>query len=178
MRSDEAAGAVSSYSYSWLLVFFPILILLMRGAIMGVLGNKSVQAGSARGRWPGPRGNFLWGCLREFRRDQLHFLRETWRTHGDYMCIPTVPRYSIYVLADPAAVEHVLVKNYKNYRKAEFITEPMRLLLGNGLFNSEGDFWLRQRRLAQPAFLRGTVVQLAASMTAAVDRKIRRWEAA
>jgi cytochrome P450 len=94
------------------------------------------------------------------------------------MRIPTVPGYSIHVLADPAAVEHVLVKNYKNYRKAEFITKPIRLLLGNGLFSSEGDFWLRQRRLAQPAFLRGAVVRLAGSMTAAIDRKIRSWEAA
>jgi cytochrome P450 len=51
-------------------------------------------------------------------------------------------------------------------------------LLGNGLFSSEGDFWLRQRRLAQPAFLRGAVVRLAAPMTAAVEGLVRSWEAA
>src|SRR6516225_2896326 len=133
---------------------------------------------SHRQSWPGPRGHFLLGCLREFRRDQLNFLRDLRRTHGDYVRIPTVPGYDIYLLADPAAVEHVLVKNYKNYCKPKFLNEPVRLLLGNGLFSSEGDFWLRQRRLAQPAFLRGAIVRLAAPMTGAVESLTRTWEAA
>jgi cytochrome P450 len=131
-----------------------------------------------RPHWPGPRGRFLSGCLREFRRDQLNFLRELRRTYGDYVRIPTVPGYDVFLLADPAAVEHVLVKNYKNYRKPEFLTGPIRLLLGNGLFSSEGDFWLRQRRLAQPAFLRSAIVRLAAPMTAAVEGLLRTWEGA
>src|SRR5262249_38435613 len=70
------------------------------------------------------------------------------------------------------------VKNYKNYRKPEFLNGPVRLLLGNGLFSSEGDFWLRQRRLAQPAFLRGAIVRLAAPMTAAVESLTQTWQAA
>jgi cytochrome P450 len=119
----------------------------------------------------------LTGCLRAFRRDQLNFLHDLRRTYGDYVRIPTVPGYDVYLLADPAAVEHVLVKNYKNYRKPEFLTRPVRLLMGNGLFISEGEFWLRQRRLAQPAFLRGAVVRLAAPMTAAVEGLTRTWEA-
>ena len=128
--------------------------------------------------WPGPRGHFLFGCLRAFRRDQLNFLRDLRRTYGDYVRIPTVPGYDIYLLAHPAAVEHVLVKNYKNYRKPEFLSGPIRLLLGNGLFSSEGDFWLRQRRLSQPAFVRSSVARLAAGMTAGVERLTRTWEAA
>jgi len=132
-----------------------------------------------RQSWPGPRrSNFLFGCLRPFQRDQLNFLRDMWRTYGDYVRIPTVPGYDVYFLADPAAIEHVLVKNHKNYRKAEFLTGPIRLVIGNGLFTSEGDFWLRQRRLSQPAFLRGAVVRLAAPMTSAVDGLIQTWETA
>jgi cytochrome P450 len=133
---------------------------------------------SHRQTWPGPRGNFLFGCLRSFQRDQLNFLRDVWRTYGDYVRIPTVPGYDVYFLADPAAIEHVLVKNYKNYRKAGFLTGPIRLVVGNGLFTSEGDFWLRQRRLSQPAFLRGAIVRLGAPMTTAVDGLIRTWQAA
>jgi cytochrome P450 len=119
----------------------------------------------------------LLGCLRPFQRDQLNFLREIWRTHGDYVRIPTLPGIPVYFLADPAAIEHVLVKEHKKYRKPAFLTGPVRLLLGNGLFNSEGDFWLRQRRLSQPAFLRTAIVRLAAPMTAAADDLIRTWEA-
>jgi cytochrome P450 len=149
-----------------------------KGPIMATLSEapKRVEVLN-RQSWPGPRGNFLFGCLRAFRRDELNFLRDLRQTYGDYVRIPTLPGYDIYLLADPAAVEHVLVKNYKNYRKPEFLIEPVRLLLGNGLFSSEGDFWLRQRRLAQPAFLRGAIVRLAAPMTAAVDGLIRAWEA-
>jgi cytochrome P450 len=120
----------------------------------------------------------LFGCLRPFQRDQLNFLRDIWRTHGDYVRIPTLPGFDVYFLADPAAIEHVLVKNHRNYRKPAFLTGPVRLLLGNGLFTSEGDFWLRQRRLSQPAFLRGAIVRLAAPMTAAADDLMRTWEAA
>jgi cytochrome P450 len=146
---------------------------------MATLGEaQRPAAGTTRHSWPGPRGNFLFGCLRAFRRDQLNFLRDVWRTHGDYVRIPTVPGFDVYFLADPAAIEHVLVKNHKNYRKPAFLTGPVRLLLGNGLFNSEGDFWLRQRRLAQPAFLRGAIVRLAAPMTTAVEDLLRTWEAA
>jgi cytochrome P450 len=155
------------------------IIHFTRETGMTTLGEAPRPAAvPSRRSWPGPRGNWLFGCLRDFRRDQLNFLREVWRAHGDYVRIPTVPGYDIYFLADPAAVEHVLVKNHKNYRKAEFITGPVRLVAGNGLFTSEGDFWLRQRRLAQPAFLRGAVVRLAAPMTAGVDGLIRTWEAA
>jgi cytochrome P450 len=150
----------------------------MKEKTMATLSEASRQPEvSRRQPWPGPRGSFLLGCLKEFRRDQLKFLQVTRRTYGDYVRIRTVPGYDIYLLADPAAVEHVLVKNYKNYRNAEFIVEPVRLLLGNGLFSSEGDFWLRQRRLAQPAFLKSAIVRLAVPMTAAVDGLICKWEA-
>jgi cytochrome P450 len=120
----------------------------------------------------------LFGCLRAFQRDQLNFLRDIWRRYGDYVRIPTVPGFDVYLLADPAAIEYVLVKNPKNYRKPTFLTGPVRLLVGNGLFTSEGSFWLRQRRLSQPAFLRGAIVRLAAPMTATVDDLVRTWEAA
>jgi cytochrome P450 len=146
---------------------------------MATLGEASKRPEVVHRRsWPGPRGNFLFGCLRQFQRDQLNFLRDVWRTHGDHVRIPTVPGFDVYFLADPAAIEHVLVKNHKNYRKPAFLTGPVRLLLGNGLFNSEGDFWLRQRRLSQPAFLRGAIVRLAGHMSAAAEGLIRTWQAA
>jgi cytochrome P450 len=145
---------------------------------MATLGEAPRQAAPAdRQAWAGPRGHFLFGCLQPFRHDQLNFVRATCREYGDYVRIRLIPGYDLYVLADPAAVEHVLVKNHKNYRKPAFLTGPVRLLLGNGLFNSEGEFWLRQRRLSQPAFLRGAVVRLASHMTAAVDDCLRTFEA-
>jgi cytochrome P450 len=120
----------------------------------------------------------LFGRLGEFRRDQRGYVRELWRTYGDYFRIPTIPGYPIYALADPAAVEYVLAKNYQNYPKPEFLLKPIRQLLGNGLFTSQGEFWLRQRRLAQPAFLRTSLIQHAGPMTSVVEGLTQSWEAA
>ena len=146
---------------------------------MATLNEVAGQtAASPRRSWPGPKGHWLVGCLRDIRGDSLSFYRALSRTYGDYVRIPTLPGVDVFLLIDPAAVEHVLVKNPKNYRKPEFLTRSVRPVLGNGLFLSEGDFWLRQRRLAQPAFLRGAIARLAAPMTAAADRLIRDWEAA
>ena len=51
---------------------------------MATLGEVSKRPEvSHRLSWPGPRGTFLFGCLREFRRDQLNFLRDLRETYGD-----------------------------------------------------------------------------------------------
>src|SRR5207248_2815685 len=59
-----------------------------------------------------------------------------------------------------------------------FLIDTVRLFAGNGLFTSEGNFWLRQRRLSQPAFLRGSIARLAIHMTASTDDLVREWAAA
>ncbi len=126
-------------------------------------------------RWSGPRGHWLLGCMRPIQKDPLNFYRDTWRTYGDYVRIRAFPGYDVYLLADPAAVEHVLAKNHKNYRKPDLLTGPIRLLAGNGILTSEGDFWLRQRRLSQPAFVRSHLGKLSAHMVAATEALLRAW---
>src|SRR5262249_5230549 len=50
---------------------------------------------------------------------------------------------------------------------------PVGLLAGNGILTSEGDFWLRQRRLMQPAFHRHHLAKLAPLMVAAAESFVR-----
>jgi cytochrome P450 len=145
---------------------------------MATIGEVSRPTGEAACRWPGPRGHWLLGCLRPIQGDPLNFYRQTWRTYGDYSRIRAFPGYDLYFLADPAAVEHVLSKNHKNYRKPDLLLRPLRLLAGNGILTSEGAFWLRQRRLSQPAFLRDHLGRLSSHMVAATDALIREWEQA
>ena len=61
--------------------------------------------------------------------------------------------YHGYLVSDPAGIRHVLQDNYRNYHKSP-LYERLKDEVGNGLLTSEDSFWLRQRRLAQPAFHR------------------------
>ncbi len=56
------------------------------------------------------------------------------------------------VTQDPGFIDHVLKANHKNYFKSPIQTEQLGKFLGKGLLTSNGEYWLRQRRLIQPGF--------------------------
>lgn len=118
---------------------------------------------------PGPRGHWLLGVLREIQSEPLELYLKAWREYGDYVRLRAVPGVYFYLLTHPDAAEHVLQKHHKNYRKPDFFNKPVGLMVGNGILTSEGDFWLRQRRLAQPAFNRQHLARLSPLMTAAAE---------
>ena len=49
------------------------------------------------------------------------------------------------------------------------------LVLGKGLLTSEGDLWLRQRRLIQPAFSRQRIASYASIMVNAAEQVLNEW---
>ena len=51
-------------------------------------------------------------------------------------------------------INYILKDNHRNYNKSEFTTKRAAKFFGNGLLFSNGDYWLKQRRLIQPAFHR------------------------
>ncbi|HEY4336190.1 MAG TPA: hypothetical protein VGM89_09840 [Puia sp.] len=53
---------------------------------------------------------------------------------------------------DPGFINYVLRERHTNYRKSEMSSGRGGRLFGNGLVFSNGDYWLRQRRLIQPGF--------------------------
>lgn len=53
---------------------------------------------------------------------------------------------------DSGFIEHVLKTNHKNYYKSTILTEQLGRFLGKGLLTSNGEYWLKQRRLIQPGF--------------------------
>jgi cytochrome P450 len=53
--------------------------------------------------------------------------------------------------AAPAAVQRTLQDNNKNYRKEVPSARVLRIVMGDGLFPSEGDKWLAQRKIVQLA---------------------------
>jgi cytochrome P450 len=101
---------------------------------------------------PGPKDALLGLTLaRRFRSQPLEFITELGRTYGDIAYFRAGP-IRFYVVNNPQLIREVLVTKHKNFRRPRFITGPLSKIDGNGLVLSEGDFWLRQRRLVQPAF--------------------------
>ena len=72
------------------------------------------------------------------------------RFHGTY----TVNLGMMRMIAtqDPGLIDHVLKSNHRNYHKSPLQTEYLGKFLGKGLLTSNGDYWLKQRRLIQPGF--------------------------
>lgn len=60
----------------------------------------------------------------------------------------------IILTQDPGFINHILKEHHKNYQKSKLSTEKAVKLFGNGLLFSNADYWLKQRRLIQPAFHR------------------------
>ena len=120
-------------------------------APMGIPATGEPAAGGvAPTRAPGPTAwNPFW-FLTEFRRDPLGFVARLQRDHGDVVRLGRGPLEN-YVIFHPTDIRRVLQDNNQNYEKGAIIART-KILIGEGLFTSEGDFWRRQRRLAQPAF--------------------------
>ena len=115
------------------------------------------------------------GHLAALRDDPLGFMTRVCQEHGDVVRFRLGP-YRTFLFRHPDAVKHVLVDNNHNYDKQTKGWDMMRLLLGRGLLTSEGDFWRRQRRIAQPAFHRRRIAELGQSMVEATLDLAREWE--
>ena len=125
-------------------------------------------------RAPGPEGRLGWGNLLEAWKDPLALMSDGCRDFGP------VAQYRFgwlryVVVAEPAAAHHVLVENHKNYVKSQNY-QGLKILLGDGLLTSEGDFWKRQRKLAQPAFHRERLAGFVGAMTECTDDVLSRWQ--
>jgi cytochrome P450 len=113
------------------------------------------------------------GPLFQLRRDPLAVLRRAARL-GNVVWFRVGPR-RIFLVPHPDAVRRVLVDNYRGYNKRTRGYEVVRLFLGNGLLTSEGDFWRRQRRIAQPAFHRARIEHFGSIMQRAAASMVEEW---
>jgi cytochrome P450 len=125
---------------------------------------------------PGPKGKLITGVMREFNRDTLGFIERLQRDYGDVVRSRFLYLYA-YFLYNPADIETMLTTDAKSYRKARSLRSPFFFrLVGNGLVTSEGDFWRRQRRLAQPAFHRQRISSYGEIMVQYAQRAMTNWK--
>lgn len=127
---------------------------------------------------PQHRGHWLLGVLPDLRDAPHLFLHDLCERHGDVVGMRVGPLRSV-VVRDPADVEHILVGNRHNWVKTGSPAyETLKLVIGEGLVTSEGDTWLKHRRLMQPAFHKERLEGFARAMGEEAERTAGRFEEA
>ena len=114
------------------------------------------------------------GCCRLSDAIQRPYSCSAARRFGDVAYLKIGSRRG-FLITNPADVRHVLQDNARNYHKSPLYAK-LRVSLGNGLLTSEDEFWLRQRRIAQPAFHRQRIAALASVMAEAARDTAARWQ--
>ncbi|MFI4933973.1 MAG: cytochrome P450 [Caulobacterales bacterium] len=106
-------------------------------------------------------------------QDLLEWLGGNFERYGDVFKATAYGVY-LYGVNDPRYAQHVLRKNWQNYKKG-FAIKRIGLLLGKGLMVSEGELWKTQRKMIQPAFHGRAIGALAQVITQANDELVRSW---
>jgi cytochrome P450 len=122
---------------------------------------------------PGPSTGFDLGGTDE----SLAFMSDCFTQFGDTYRVfaPARGAYD-YVINHPDDVKRVMLSNHRNYTKGGGM-DRVKILLGNGIMTSEGDFWRRQRRMMQPAFHRRVIDRFSRLIEEINERFADRWAA-
>jgi len=123
---------------------------------------------------PGPRPRRVVGNLLEFRKDQLGYITRLQQQYGKASTL-YLGKSPLVMFTTPEAVRYVLVEHAKDFIMGE-ITQGLRLLLGNGLLTTDGDFHQQQRRLVLPAFHRKRVESYRDTMIDYTERMLESWQ--
>src|SRR6266566_1031812 len=101
----------------------------------------------------GPRSLLPLGSAYAFGRDPMRFALDMWHRYGDLVRIRFLFWHG-YLVFHPEHIKHILQDNHRNYTKDIFTLNAFKAFVGNGLVTNDGNSWLQQRRLMQPAFHR------------------------
>lgn len=121
----------------------------------------------------GPKGHPLLGNAADLSRETLGFLHRCAREYGDLVPLRFFWKPILFV-NHPDYIEQVLAVNHSKVIK-NIAQRANRALIGDGLFLSEGAYWLRQRRMMQPAFHRECIAAYGEVTVAYADRMIASW---
>lgn len=116
----------------------------------------------------------LWPAL---AHDVLDVLERARAVAGDLVRLATPGGPPLVVVKHPGDIRRVLVENAANYGRTPF-HDRLKIALGDGLLNSEGELWARQRRRLQPLFHARALDGYAAMMAERGRALAERWRQA
>ena len=123
---------------------------------------------------PGPRDSLIMGNLAEYKRDPIGQLLKLRSEYGDVARNPLGP-YVTHLVSHPDYVKHVLQDNHANYIRGRFY-DNFKPFFGEGLLTTDGDFWLRHRKLVAPLFHKRRVDACSEQIVSSAEALIERWE--
>lgn len=126
----------------------------------------------ARGKYrlpPGLRLNLPFYITRKFFNpgDPIKLFEHLQQTYGS-MSHYRIAASDVFVVHEPEFIREILINQADKFIK-ERTQRRMKILLGNGLITSDGEFHKRQRRIVAPAFHRQRIQAYGAVM---VDRAL------
>ena len=124
-------------------------------------------------RPPGPKPLLPLANFYAMATRPLSFLTETAARYGDISTFRVGPQ-TLYLVNHPDLIRDVLVTNDKSFVKSRAL-QRTRIILGNGLLTSEGDFHRRQRRMTAPAFHRERIARYGEIMVTNANRVADSW---
>jgi cytochrome P450 len=139
----------------------------------GGMGAGSVDVVAVR-RAPQVRGYPVVGVVPKLFRDPVAFCADVVRTHGDFVGLDLGFSQG-YIVCNPSHVKEVLQEKNRNFGKGKS-WEAMRHVIGNSLATADGEYWLRQRRMIQPAFHRERLARIASLLVQTIERRLDRWQ--
>ena len=136
--------------------------------------DKMTKASASIEYPPGPHSILPNKLLREFIHNPIKTVMDIAYTYGDIAHFK-FGRQHVYLINNPAYIEDILIKNYKNFIKSKGLQVSKRLL-GEGLVTSEGEYHDRQRRIIQPAFHPNLIKEIWRHNDSYAVNMCQRWE--
>lgn len=125
---------------------------------------------------PGPRVNPL-ALIADFATggpllvtNPLKYFEDLHREYGN-LVFSDLGIGRFYITNNLSLIRKVFVGEPRAYAKADAYKEAAHFL-GNGILNSEGDFWQSQRQMVQPAFTRSRLAAFVQTMVEVSDRAV------
>ena len=119
-----------------------------------------------------PLIKFFW-YAEAIRKNPIPFHKRFFEAYGDTFSVRLGRTKRLMLSRDKDLVQHILQKNHKNYYKSKIQTDYLSKYLGHGLLTTNGDFWLKQRRLIQPAFHKKKMESLVNTMQQSITSELK-----
>jgi len=122
---------------------------------------------------PVVKDNFPWRAAYRMIKDPIAFVKKESIEAGDiYRIDAPIP---FVIITGHEHIRHVLQTDWRKYKKGPAYN-GFSLMIGNGILNSEGEKWKKQRKMIQPSFNREQIQNLTELMLSRSERLVQRWQ--